>query len=175
VRVAGDANGDEQVILVGRISGLYGVHGWVRVYSYTEPREEILRYAPWHLRQEGCWLPWALRQGRLQGKGIVAALEGIDDRDTAARWIGCDIAIWREQLPALKAGEYYWADLVGLDVFTEQGMLLGQIKRLFETGANDVLVVQGERERLIPFLPGAVVKEVDLQQGTLTVAWDPDF
>jgi 16S rRNA processing protein RimM len=173
--VAGDANRDKHYILVGRISGLYGVHGWVRVYSHTEPREEILRYAPWYLHREGGWCMRELRQGRSQGKGIVAALEGIDNRDTAARWIGCDIAICREQLASLNAGEYYWADLIGLRVFTEQGILLGQVKRLLETGANDVLVVQGERERLIPFLAGAVVKRVDLKQGTLTVDWDPDF
>ncbi len=166
---------DNRYLLVGRISGLYGIHGWVRVYSYTAPREAILSYAPWYLQQEGQWSARRLITGRLQGRGIVAVLEGIDNRDAAALWMGREIAIRHEQLPSLNEGEYYWADLVGLSVFTVQGINLGQVKHLLETGANDVLVVQGERERLIPFLTGLVVKQVDLQQGVLTVDWDPDF
>lgn len=147
----------------------------MRVHSYTEPREAILGYVPWYLRHDGQWLARKLVKGRVQGKGIVAALEGIDNRDAATLWVGCEIAIHRDQLPFLEKGEYYWTDLVGLRVFTAQGADLGQVKCLLETGANDVLVVQGERERLIPFLMGSVVKRVDLPQGTLTVDWDPDF
>lgn len=147
----------------------------MRVHSYTEPREAILDYAPWYLRHGGQWLARKLIKGRAQGKGLVAALEGIGNRDEAALWVGCEIAIRRDQLPLLEKGEYYWMDLVGLRVFTVQGDDLGQVKRLLETGANDVLVVQGERERLIPFLMGSVVRRVDPQQRTLTVDWDPDF
>lgn len=172
---ARDSIDDKSYLPVGRISGLYGVYGWVRVHSYTVPREAILSYAPWYLKQEGQWSARRLMTGRIQGRGIVVALEGIDNRDAAALWMGREIAIRREQLPSLSEGEYYWADLVGLYVLTLQEVNLGQVKCLLETGANDVLVVQGERERLIPFLTGSVVKRVDLQQGILMVDWEPDF
>ncbi|MGR6036079.1 MAG: ribosome maturation factor RimM [Candidatus Nitrosoglobus sp.] len=162
-------------ILVGRISGLYGVQGWVRVYSYTEPRDNILHYAPWYLQQDGCWLVRKLVKGRVHGKGIVAALEGIDSRELAAQWVNHEIAVRCEQLLPPNKGEYYWVDLIGLHVVTENGVELGQVDRLLETGANDVLVVQGERERLIPFLTGLVIKQIDLTQGLMTVNWDPDF
>lgn len=162
-------------ILVGRISGLYGVQGWVRVYSYTEPRDNILRYAPWYLQQNGEWLVRKLIKGRVHGKGIVAVLENIDSRELAAQWIEHEIAVRCEQLPPADEGEYYWADLIGLDVITQQGAKLGQVERLLQTGANDVLVVQGERERLIPFVARSVIKQVDLTQRLLTVDWDPDF
>lgn len=145
------------------------------MHSYTESREEILDYAPWYLQQGEQWSAWRLIKGRRQGRSIVAALEGVDSRDSAALLLGREIAIRREQLPSLKAGEYYWADLEGLHVITLQGISLGRVKRLLETGANDVLAVEGERERLIPFLTGTVVKRADLQQGLLIVDWDPDF
>ncbi|ADJ28924.1 ribosome maturation factor RimM [Nitrosococcus watsonii] len=166
---------NERYVLVGRISGLYGVQGWLRVYSYTQSRDNILDYEPWYLRQNGAWQARRLMKGRVQGKGIVVALEGIDERDVAALWVGCEIAVHRNQLPPPEEGEYYWADLIGLQVITVQGEVLGQVDRLLETGANDVLVVRGERERLLPFLMGMIVKQVDLQQGLLTVDWDPDF
>lgn len=173
--LARDPVDDNRYIPVGHIAGVYGVRGWVRIYSYTEPRHNILRYRPWYLQQNGAWRARRLIDGRLQGKGVVVCLEGIDHRDAAAQWIGCEIAIHREQLPPLEEGEYYWTDLIGLRVITVQGVELGQVERLFATGAHDVLAVQGERERLIPFLRGPIVKQVDLTQGLLTVDWDPDF
>ncbi|ADE14100.1 16S rRNA processing protein RimM [Nitrosococcus halophilus Nc 4] len=166
---------DNRYVLIGRISGVYGIQGWVRVYSYTEPRDNILRYEPWYLQQNGKWIARRLLEGRTQGKGIVVALDGIDDRDVATQWIGREIAVHREQLPPPEEGEYYWADLIGLRVITVQGVELGRVERLLETGANDVLVVQGERERLIPFRKDTIVKQVDLEQGLLRVDWDPDF
>ena len=114
--------------------------------------------------------------GRPQGKGVVAKLAGCDDRDAAEALIGCEIAVRRDQLPETTApGEHYWTDLVGLRVETVDGIDLGTIERLFETGSNDVMVVQGERERLIPYIWDEVVREVDLEGGRMRVAWDPDF
>ncbi len=162
-------------VLVGRVSGLFGVGGYVKVYSYTDPPENILRYRPWLLKLGSEWRSTELEQGRRHGKGLVAKLQGCDDRDGAARLVGADIAIARGQLDALAPGEYYWADLIGLRVRHTDGSDLGVVEQLLETGANDVLVVRGERERLIPFLPGPVVTAVDLEQGELTVDWDPDF
>jgi len=164
-----------ELVTLGRISGLYGVRGWVRVFSHTDPREGIVRYSPWYLRLGGEWRPVRVAEGRRHGKGVVARLEGCDDRDQAARLMGAEIAVRREQLPPLPPGEYYWTDLEGLRVVTREGVELGTVARLMETGANDVLVVRGERERLIPYLPERVVLEVDLEGGLIRVDWDPDF
>lgn len=162
-------------IVVGRISGVYGVRGWVKVFAYTRHREDILAYSPWYLRIAGEWKPLDVEDGRIHGKGIVAKLAGYEDRDAAARLLNTEIAVTRAQLPALAEGEYYWADLIGLDVVTANGVALGRVDHLLETGANDVLVVEGERERLIPFVPGQVVLDIDLGAGVILVDWDPEF
>ncbi len=165
----------EPLVPVGRISGVYGVKGWVRIYSYTGPRDNILQYNPWQIQLPGGWQSVELLEGKTHGKGVIAHLAGCHDRDAAARWIGSEIAIRRSQLPAAPAGEYYWSDLIGLRVITEAGEELGTVDHLLETGANDVLVVQGERERLIPYVMGKVVTEVNLETGELHVDWDPEF
>jgi 16S rRNA processing protein RimM len=165
---------DPGFVVIGRISGLYGVRGWFKVFSHTSPVENILGYSPWYLRQQGAWVAHTPQTGRGQGKGIVAKLAGCDDRDQAAALLGQDIAIRRDQLPTPEPGSYYWADLEGLQVVTTAGVELGRVVYLFETGANDVMVVQGERERLIPFIP-QVVLEVDPPHGRIKVDWDPDF
>jgi 16S rRNA processing protein RimM len=166
---------EDEYIEMGRISGLYGVRGWVRLYSYTEPRENILSYDTWYLRRQGRWEPVAPLDGRMQGKGVVAHLKGFDDRDLAATLVGSTIAIKRSQLPEPAPGEYYWSDLIGLRVVNLQGVDFGTVVDLMETGANDVLVVQGERERLIPYTPGEAVQSVDLPGRLLTVDWDAEF
>ena len=170
------AENNEEYIVIGRISGLYGVRGWVKVFSHTQPRDNILAYATWYLKRQGAWAVSELETGRVQGKGVVAKLKGCDDRDAAALLMGCDIAIRREQLPKAAPGEYYWAELTGLEVVNLEGVGLGVVDHLLETGANDVLVVlkDGE-ERLIPFVQGPFVKKVDLDEGLITVDWDPDF
>ena len=165
----------DRKIVIGRIAGLYGVRGWVKVYSWTEPREAIIGYSPWQVRIGGGWREMRVAEGRRHGKGVVVRLEGCDDRDEAAKLLGAEIAISRSQLPGTAAGEYYWTDLVGLKVVTREGVELGVVKSLMETGANDVLVVQGERERLIPYLFGEVVMEVDLEHRLMRVDWDPEF
>lgn len=165
----------DNLVVIGRINGIYGIHGWVRVFSYTDPRARILDYSPWRLEQGELWVARDVLDGHPQGKGIVVRLEGSGDREAARGLIGKRIAVQRTQLPGLAPGEYYWADLIGLQVTTREGRMLGRVYDLMETGANDVLVVKGDRERLIPYLPGQVVLEVDREQGTLLVDWDPDF
>lgn len=164
---------DDYVIL-GRIAGIYGVRGWVKVYSETRQREDILRYPRWSLRRLSGWQEVAVLDGRAQSGGVVACLEGVEDRDQARALIGTDIAVRREELPPAETGTYYWADLEGLKVVNLEGVELGTVSHLFETGANDVLVVAGDRERLIPYTQAAV-KEVDLAGGILRVDWDADF
>jgi 16S rRNA processing protein RimM len=165
----------DEMILMGRVSGLFGVKGWLKIYSHAAPREGILDYKVWYLQRDGDWQPVRVAEGHRQGKGVVVRLDGYDDRDQATALLGSDIAIRREQLPPLADGEYYWSDLEGLRVVNLEGIDLGVVSHLFETGANDVLVVKGERERLIPCTLGMTVKSVDLQEGRMTVDWDPDF
>lgn len=167
---------DDNYLVVGRINGLHGVRGWVKVYSHTQPRENILTYTTWYLQRDGQWRPVQLEDGRTQGKGVVAKLQGVDDRDAAALLMETPVAIHREQLPQAAPGEYYWTDLEGLAVVNREGVHLGVVSYLMETGANDVLVVkEGGNERLIPFVQGQFVLDVDLAAGVITVDWDPDF
>jgi len=167
-------------VTLGRISGAMGVQGWVRVESYTRPLEGILGYRRWQLERGDGWAEYALLDGKRHGAGLIAHLadahdRALADRDEALALLGCSVAVWRYELEPLPAGEYYWVDLEGLAVATLDGVVLGEVERVFETGANDVLVVRGERERLIPFVQGPVVHEVDLEAGRISVDWDPDF
>ena len=163
------------MVMLGRIAGVFGVRGWVKVYSYTDPLENILDYSPWLLRDASGWREYRLAEGKRHGKGMIARLEDSDDREQALALNGCDIAIPRERLPDLVGDDYYWSDLEGLRVVTLDGLELGSVSHLFATGANDVLVVKGERERLIPYIWEQVVKRVDLETGVIQVDWDPEF
>ena len=176
----------EEKLIVGRISGVYGVKGWVKVYSETDPRDGITAYNPWYIQQvsrEGCgeWREMRVEHGRRQAKTVIAKLEGVDDRDAAMQLTGATIAIRPEQLRALGENEFYWRDLIGLRVSNREGVELGTVRRLMETGANDVLVVssgdgaEDQKELLIPWTPGRAIVEVDLEQGRLCVDWDADF
>lgn len=167
----------DEPVLMGQISGLFGVKGWVKVFSFTRPRETILEYDPWLIRLNGEWQSVHPLDSNAGGKSITVRLDGIDNRDQAQPLVGSDIAILPTQLPPPKDGEYYWAQLIGLNVINQQGVQLGVVDHLIETGANDVLVVvdkQVSQERLLPYIPD-VVKQVDLTTGILSVDWDPDF
>lgn len=143
----------------------------------TEPREAIFEYQPWLLGDE--LEAVHIRQGKKHGKHLIARFETVKDREQAAGLVNRQIAIYRDQLPALCAEEYYWTDLEGLTVQLEDGTNFGAIRNMLATGANDVMVVQGvaqsERERLIPFVLGTYVKSVDLEKKLVVVDWDPDF
>ena len=171
----------ERRILLGKIVGVFGVKGWVKLQSHTEPRRALFGYLPWTLR-----LPDARGgivdreiaeiEGREQGRGLVAHLPGIDTRELAETLIGTEIWVDRDALPKPRKGEYYWVDLENLSVQTVAGLSLGRVSHVFATGANDVLAVRdGERERLVPFLTDDVIKRVDLDAGLIVVDWDPDF
>ncbi len=155
---------------LGRISGLFGVRGWVKVFSHTVPREAILDYDVWILGDREV----RVIEGKRHGKSVIARLEGIEDRDQAATLIDTEISVDREALPNTDQGEYYWTDLEGLEVIHCDGTSLGKVAYLIETGANDVLVVKGEIERLVPFVMGQVVLEVDLEAGRIQVDWEFD-
>jgi 16S rRNA processing protein RimM len=163
------------IVHVGKISGVFGVKGWLKIFSYTEPRDNILSYKNWLLKKSGQDKSIKVISGQIQGKGVIAQVDGITDRDQALTLIGWDIYISHDQLPSLGHGEYYWADLIGIEVENLEGIHLGKVESLFETGANDVLLIKGEQERAIPFLQGQFVKSIDLAAGKMIVDWDADF
>ena len=162
------------LICVGYILGAHGIKGWVRVFSNTSPRGNILNYEPW-LIERGDDLRPIRFTGRLQGKHILARLDGIGDREGAEELAGCRLYIERSQLPALEHGDYYWSDLIGLEVKTLGDESLGVVEAMMETGANDVMVLRGDRERLIPFVLDDIVREIDLDRRRLVVDWSPDY
>ena len=171
------AQGDSKLI-VGKIVGLFGVEGWIKLESYAEPRARIFKYRPWFVSGAGSSeIEFESAQGRAQGKGIIARLPGIEDREAAMALIGAKIRILRSALPKPKRGEYYWADLEGLDVINQQGVAFGRVSHLFATGANDVLVTRAEvgRERMIPFVSGQFVQQVDIEGRRIVVDWDAEF
>lgn len=175
------ANQDQQWVPVGKLNGLYGVKGWVKVFSNTQPRENILSYSPWFLKRDGQWQEYELLAGKVHGKGVIAQLSGCTDRDIAAGLLGSEIAVKRGQFAQPESGEYYWNDLIGIQVKNLDGIELGKIASMLETGANDVIVVHGksdkgkQRERLIPFVTDEIVREVNLEQGYMIVDWDSEF
>lgn len=170
-----------QETVIGRITSVFGVKGWLKVYSYTDPVDGILGYSNWTAVLDGKRIPVELEEGRRHGPGIVISLKGVTDRDQARLYCGADIVVPTDALPPLPEGEYYWFQLEGLQVETVEGEDLGVVKNLMETGSNDVLVVSAtptsvdQRERLIPYLPDQVVKSVDLSTRRLIVDWDPEF
>jgi 16S rRNA processing protein RimM len=162
------------VVQLGKISGVFGVKGWVKIYSYTSPVENILSLLPWVIEHKDQFYQVEVTSGHRQGKGVVAQLSGINDRDTALTLSGSTVWASKDLLPETESNEYYWSDLEGMDVWAGE-QKLGIVDYLIETGANDVLVIRGDKERLVPFIQPDVVKSVDIETNRIDVDWDPDF
>lgn len=160
-------------IIIGRIGSAYGIHGWVKIISHTEPRENIFNYHPWQIKHQGKWHTLEVLEGKRHGNGIIAHIKGYNNPEAVRQIANADIGIARDLLPALPKGEYYWADLIGLNVVNTENSTLGTIAYLFETGSNDVIVVQDKhkQEILIPYLP-QVVLDIDLEQRIMCVDWE---
>jgi 16S rRNA processing protein RimM len=173
--VARDAGGGQSRIVLGRITGPFGVRGQVKVISYTDPPEQILEYLVWRADLPGA-AGRELRhhEGRRHGKGLVVRIDGITDRSAANALARPELWIERREMPALKDGEYYRADLVGLEVVNLEGQRLGRVDRFLDLPANPVMVVVGEREHWLPLGPHQLLR-VDLERGRITVDWDAGF
>lgn len=176
------AHASDELIVVGKVSTVYGVQGWVKLYSFTEPMSNLLDYSELFIKRGEQWQPITISEGRLHGKSLVAALEGVDDREQARALAGCELAINRSALADLPEEDYYWHQLEGLQVVTESDrQLLGVVDHMMATGANDVMVVSpcegsiDQAERLVPYVPDVYVKEVNLDEGMIVVDWDPAF
>ena len=175
----GKDSGPEWVVL-GKFTSPYGVKGWLKVFSYTEPMENIGSYHPIWISRAGKRERIELEELKRHGKGLVARVKGCDVRELTPQYTGAELVIPKDQLEQLEPGEYYWSDLIGLAVINEQGENLGKVHHLMETGSNDVLVVKGggsldNKERLIPYLPDQVILKIDLVEQTMRVDRDADF
>lgn len=162
------------MVVMGRVTAPHGVRGWIRVRAFTESADGLASYPQWWLGGEAGWVPWNVEAVEPCRQGLAAKLQGCDDRDAALALAKIDIAVPRAVLPGIEADEYYWDDLIGLAVSNVDGEAFGTVTSLLETGANDVLVVTGERERLIPFIAPVIV-EVDIAGGRLKVDWTADY
>jgi 16S rRNA processing protein RimM len=168
----------EEFIPVGKISGAFGVQGWMKIFSFTEPRNNILKYSPIYISRKGSWVEVKVSGGRVQGKGVVMGLENVIDRDQVLALIGSELAIKKSQLKPTSKDEFYWSDLIGLTVVNLNDEQLGEVTSLLETGANDVLVVQNKQtntEQLIPFVMEQVVQLVDIDTKVIKVDWELDY
>lgn len=172
------------LINVGRITTVFGVKGWLKIHSATQPMDNICHYSPWWLKTRHGVKQVEIDDFKPHGQNMVVHIKGVDDRDEAKEWCQVDIAVERDQIPDLETGDFYWFQLQGLKVvsiYDGQEVILGKVSHLLETGANDVLVVKGdidsldEVERLIPYVPEQYIKDVDLDNQTIKVDWDPEF
>jgi len=164
----------ERLVTMGRFAAPFGVKGWVKVQPNTAATQNLLAYRTWWVGRKSDWREITVAEAKVQGRAVVARLEGCDDRDAAAALRGLSVAVPRAALPRTQSGEYYWADLIGLAVVNGSAQALGRITGVLQTGANDVLVVAGERERLIPFI-AEVIRDVDLAAGVMRVEWGADY
>ena len=165
-------------IQLGTIQGVFGIKGWLKIFSFCRPKEQILDYTKWQLRKPGNASVYKLQEGKLQGNKVVAKLNNIDDRTLAESLVRSEIWVAKSELPDLDDNEFYWFQLKGLTVITMDGEQLGRVKKMMETGANDVIVVQDEidkEEILIPYVREQVVKRVDLEKKTIMVDWQKDY
>ena len=161
-------------LILGKISGVFGVKGWVKIFDYSRHRGDILNHPRWLLGHEQKWTECQVELGQVHGKTVIAKLMDCNDRDDAEKLRGIEVAVHPDWLIAADSGEFYWFQLQGLEVFNLDSEPLGKVTSLIETGANDVLVVKGDRERLIPYTKNAVT-HVDLDNGKITVDWSVDF
>lgn len=179
------------MVVMGRVVAPYGVFGWLKVVPDTEAFDGLFDYDTWWLGKANDWREMVVETAKVHNDVLVVKLEGINDRDAALACKGKQIAVPREALPEPEENEYYWSDLIGLHVKNKQDIDLGFITEVFETGANDVLVVKPNivkpavvtskeavkekpQERLLPFIE-SVVLEVDIEAKTMLVDWDADF
>jgi 16S rRNA processing protein RimM len=161
-------------LIIGRFGSTFGISGWIKVISFTSVPQDILNYNPWLIKKDHIWQPIAITKKEIRGKHILVKLANFDSPEAVKVFTNQEIAVDKNQLLTLPPGEYYWADLIGLRVLTKDGVELGIVESLMETGSNDVLVVKGERRRLIPYLSFVVLK-VDLGIGQIIVDWNKDF
>lgn len=165
---------DINPIIVGRFGKTFGLLGWIKIISFTYPEENILKLKPWFIKRNGDWEEFSFKEGKKKANGITLKLPDCNSPEEAALYTNIEIGVLKEQLPKLENDEYYWHDLVGLDVINQNGVKLGTVKEVIATGSNDVLVITGEKRHLVPYLSN-VIQHIDLDKKIIKVDWDEDF
>lgn len=168
-------NAARSYVIVGQIVGILGVRGWLKIQSYTHPRDNLLNYRPWFIVENNFYHERQVLTAQAHGKGIGVLLDGCHDPDSARPLVGLKVSVLRTVFPQLADDEYYWTDLINLNVVNLQGIVLGAVDHIIETGANDVLVIKGARERYIPYLIDQVIHKIDLINGIILVDWDAEL
>lgn len=171
---AGQPDAEDRIVVLGTIVGTFGVQGWVKINSHTEPLENILEYETLQLGRAGNWTPAEVEDGRVTGKGVLAKLKGIDSPEVGRTYVGAELGVRRGELPPSEPGEHYWSDLEGLDALTANGDRLGSVDHFRSTPAGVVVVIEGERQHWIPFVKERIVK-VDLDAGCIVFDWEVDW
>ena len=181
-----DSAGEARFVVVGRLGGAYGIKGWIRLTSYTDPPEQILKYQPWQLvrkntgHRKGPGSPIVVEAVQNQNNGLITKLKGIDDRNEAEQWTGVDIEIDVGLLPDLEEEEVYWHQLEAMQVVNQSGECLGEVDHMMDTGAHDVLVIRpseqsvDDRDRMIPYVKEKILG-VDLVSRIVRVDWAVDY
>lgn len=163
-------------VIVGRIGRVYGIQGWIKVISFTEPFTNLCQYNPWHLDIENSWKPFSFTACKPHGNNLIVQFPECNNPEQAKKYVNASIAIKRNQLPELQENIYYWTDLYGLAVYNKQGNYLGVVDYIFPTGANDVLVIKGtEKEHFIPYIYNHFILAVDLIEQKMLVDWDGEY
>ena len=168
-----EASGD-RIVTLGKIVGAFGIQGWVKIQSFTDPPENIFEYDNWRMLRGGQWSEVGVENGRVTGKGVLAKLAGIDSPEDARLYVGAELGVPRSEMPELEPGEYYWADLEGLEARGANGEVLGRVDHFRTTPGGDVVIVRGEREHWVPFVKERILK-VDLPAGYVLLDWASDW
>ena len=167
----------DEIIVLGKISGLFGIKGWVKIYSETRPKEGICDYSAFNLQINGKWQHCEVEAIKPQSKTIIAKFKNINSPEEAQLLQGATIGLAASELPKLDQNTYYWRDLIGSQVKNHEGVDFGIVDAILETGANDVLVIKDvdNKERLVPFTVGHAIVSVNHEQKLIIVDWDADF
>ena len=172
---------------VGRIHDAWGVKGWFKVLPHSASPEALFSARRWYLQppEKAAKPPFSgtallrIREAKDHSGTVVASARDVDDRNTAEALRGCRVFVPRSSFPTAAEDEYYWVDLIGLQVVNREAVVLGEVRDLMATGPQTVLVVAYEQdgkpaERMIPFV-SAFVDQVDLPGRRITVDWQPDY
>lgn len=168
------ASASDRIVVLGKIAGTFGVKGWIKVRSYTEPVDNILDYDVLQLGRPGQWKPVNIAEGRVTDKGVLAKLEGLDSPEEARLLVGMELGVWRSQMPPPEPGEYYLSDLEGIEAMSVSGERLGTIDHFRSTPGGTVVVIRGEQEHWVPFVKDRIVK-VELDAGRIVLDWSADW
>lgn len=161
-------------IIIGSFGKTFGVRGWIKINSFTSPKRNIIDFKPWLIQKNNSWEEICIESSKEHSNNIIVKLSNCNSPEEAQNFTNAKIAIWQKQLPKLQTNEYYWIDIIGLKVINLQEVVLGVVQDLMATGANDVLIVTGDRKRLIPYISN-IILSVDLAKKIIQVDWERDF